>query len=200
MNFIKKKNDYLGFLNSPILYDSDSKVISLSWEDVNNGFEIIYKSLKNINFNKVLVMVRGGMVLSVLIAHKFSINNLDFFHASRNSSDKPHSYSDLKIFKGADIEKGEKVIIVEDIIFKGTSIDAAIRNVLKNKAHIAGICSLFVDELFDKNELRDIDKYKINLISAYKCKNLKWIRFPWEKAIDDEKPGKILPDQNNKLK
>jgi len=178
-------------INKPKLYDSYSTTLAPSWGQIELGSRDIIRNLRNIDFNKLVVVVRGGMVLSIIISHHFGVKEMAFFHASRNSSDLPHSYSTLKIHKHAEVKKGDKVLIVEDIVYQGRSINAAIKNVLDAKATVAAVCSLFMDENFGTEYLKKLGTYRMKYISSYRCKNLKWIRFPWENKIAGEEIGQI---------
>ena len=178
-------------INRPQLYDADSPTLAPTWNQIEIGAERIVAKIRGTKFNKILVVVRGGMVLSIIISHRFHIKKMCFFQGSRNLSDKPHSYSKLRIYQQADVNKGDRVLIVEDIVYKGNSIDAVIKNVNKVGGEVAAVCSLFMDQGFQSKYLETVGNEKIPYITAFKCKNLKWIRFPWENKIRGEKNGEI---------
>ena len=177
-------------VNYPKMYDAESEALSPSWDQIQAGAELIINNLSELEFDKIVVVVRGGMVLSIIISHRLGIKNIDFYQVSRNSSDKPRSYSSVKIKKYPVIKKGEKILVVEDIVYKGESINSLIKKINTLGASTVAVCSLFMDEGFESDYLNKVGDNKINYIAAYKCRADKWIRFPWENKIKGEKIGK----------
>lgn len=80
------------------------------------------------------------------------------------------------------------MIIVEDIIFEGATVLAAIAHVRRRGAEVMAVCALVVDEKFVREGALP---HGVPLLAAYWCDHLKWIRFPWEQPLRGELPIKI---------
>lgn len=169
-----------------------SKVICLSWDDILDGVLRSIESLDASSFDEILVMARGGMVPAAIISHHTVKRDLSFYQGKRTASNTPHDYCDfVETAMSSKIKKGKRYLIVEDIIFKGVTIDGAIAKIKKGGATLAGICSVVIDEEFDVASTNS----GVSLYVAFICPHLKWIRFPWEKRVKGEKELRL--DEKN---
>ncbi|MFA6422895.1 MAG: phosphoribosyltransferase family protein [Patescibacteria group bacterium] len=172
------------FANKPKLMSNKSKVICLSWDNIFNGVLKSIESLDASSFDEILVMARGGMVPAAIISHHTVKRDLSFYQGKRTASNTPHDYCEfVETGMSSKIKKGKRYLIVEDIIFKGVTIDGAIAKIKKGGSTLTGICSIVIDEKFDMSS----SNYGVSLYVAFICPHLKWIRFPWEKRVKGEK-------------
>ena len=129
------------------------------------------------------------MVPATMLSHRLKIRKLVFYQGIKTRSNKPHDYGDFYCDSLPKIISGCKYLIVEDIIFEGDTVNSAVNYIKKSGGICIGVCSLVIDE-----NLRIIPAGSTNstpLICAYQCENLKWIRFPWELKIKNEKSPRI---------
>ena len=163
-----------------------ARVLSYSWQLLEKDVKTIARQIKkNHKFDTLLVMVRGGMVPAIMLTHLLGRKDLAFFQVHRALSNNPHDWGDFQIKNIPPIRRGEKFLLVEDIIFTGKTLNKVIDYILSQGGKITAIASLVADEKFLKSEA---EKYpKINLICPHFCRHQQWIRFPWENKIRGEK-------------
>ncbi|TSC95376.1 MAG: hypothetical protein Athens101410_626 [Parcubacteria group bacterium Athens1014_10] len=162
------------------------KYLALDWKHIERAVQIFKEKInkKSLHFDKMLVLVRGGMVPASMLSFLINKREMDFFQGAKTNSNKPHDYQKFLVKLLPKIEKGKKYLIVEDIIFEGDTVYNAIQYVKSKQSEVIGACSIVVDEMFLK---RYNSKHQnVSLICAYQCENLKWIRFPWENKIKNE--------------
>lgn len=162
------------------------KYLVLDWKHIENAVQIFKRKInkKFLHFDKMLVLVRGGMVPAIMLSFAINEREMDFFQGAKTNSNKPHDYQKFSVKLLPKIEKDKKYLIVEDIIFEGDTVYSAIQYVKSKQSEVIGVCSIVVDEMFLE---RYNTKYQsVPLICAYQCENLKWMRFPWENKIKNE--------------
>lgn len=167
------------------------KVIFLPWTAVDASvkrFKVHLRKMDATSADSLVALVRGGLVLSVCLSHAIGVRTVKGFQAMKTASDNPHDYKKISIMQAVKVKAGEKVIIVEDIIFEGATVSAAIEHVWKKGAKVVAVCALIVDKKFMRKGRLPHD---VPLLAAYWCDHLKWIRFPWEQSLRGEKIPKI---------
>jgi len=175
-------------LNRPAkLRDSKSKVTALDWSFLERAILLFEKQIKNnrIKADYLLVMVRGGMIPAAMLSHYLKIREMEFYQVLRTVSDKPHDYGTPTPRHLPKIISGKRYLIVEDIIFKGETLNEGLKFIKAKGGRVAAVVSLLADEEFFKS--KNFQVYQDKLICAYECRHKNWIRFPWEKKIKGEK-------------
>jgi hypothetical protein len=175
-------------LNKPTkIKISGAKVTALGWPYLEKAIDLFEREImKNkIDADGILVMVRGGMIPAVMLSHRLKMREMDFYQAIRTASDDPHDYGKFIAQHKPKITAGKKYLVIEDIIFKGETLNAGLKFIKSKGGKISAVASLLADEKYFTS-----DNFKINdskLICAYQCEHKNWIRFPWESKVKGEK-------------
>lgn len=169
----------------------DSEYLALNWKHIDQAVSIWVNAIQTLpEFDTILVMVRGGLIPATVLSHRLKVRQMKFFQGRRTASDVPHDYCSFSIISLPDIREKERVLIVEDIVYRGETIAKAIEYVKSTGGAIAAICTLVLDEEYE-DKLKNSD---LLLIPAYQCTAGKWIRFPWEKPLQDEIVPEVIND------
>jgi orotate phosphoribosyltransferase len=174
-------------INKPnkIVVDQINNIIHLDWQAIEVAVGLFHKKIEKISpFDSLLVLVRGAMVPAAMLSHSLNNRNMKFYQGVKTNSNKPHDYGKFRSLLLPKLMPGERLLIVEDIIFEGDTVNNAIDYVIKCGCVCVGVCSIVIDE--NLKNLPAIKRNSVPLIGAYECENLKWIRFPWEIKIDNE--------------
>jgi uncharacterized protein len=162
------------------------KYIAFQWSHVERAVEVWASELSHLaDFDTILPIARGGLVPAVLLSHLVKKRSFSFFQGTRTNSDAPHDYCPLSLTVPPHVNRFEKFLIVEDIIFKGDTTQGAIDYIQDHAGLVVAVCTLVVDEQFQKNDSAKHSD-EIPMIAVYKCPKDKWIRFPWEHRISEE--------------
>lgn len=163
----------------------------LTWNHIEQGINILQEKISDLyHFDCILAVARGGLIPAVFLSHRSDCRKMLFFQGIRTNTNNPHDYCDTTVTLLPEISPGQRVLIVEDIIYKGETIKLAVEHVQNNGGTVVAVCSLVIDENFEeRGNLKNLP-----IISAFKCAGEKWIRFPWEQPID----GEIIPYYQNK--
>jgi adenine/guanine phosphoribosyltransferase-like PRPP-binding protein len=158
--------------------------IKLNWSHIEKAIIMWSAVLSNKKFDSLLVMVRGGMVPAVMLSHRMSCRKLRFFQGMRTATNKPRDYCDLTLINLPEIKNNERIVIIEDIVYKGDTTHAAINYIKEKGAKVVCVCTLVVDE--DYNKLAHPETPRLPLYTGYICPSEAWVRFPWEQPIKGE--------------
>ena len=133
---------------------------------------------KNISYDAILAIGKGGLVPGVALAHRLNIKKFYVINAKINKKNIPYSKKQKPKFEKFDFKtiKGKKILIVDDIAGSGKTLEALVEKLKRNKIKNYHI---FVVIKFD-GDYRPPD----NLPITYYGKVSKdWVIFPWEKGI-----------------
>ena len=125
----------------------------------------------------LLGVARGGLPLLVAVSHKLGKRNISIIQLQMNNSDKKYDYGKVKYISSMINEDVKKVIVFEDIIYKGQSSNYAVDILKERGKEVIGIYTIAVDEGLKEIEI-DKDR-EINYV--YEIKRDCWIYFLWEK-------------------
>ncbi|MBS7020478.1 MAG: hypothetical protein KH135_01210 [Firmicutes bacterium] len=131
---------------------------------------------ENISIDTLVPVLRGGMVLSMILQKNMEQVDTSCIHIKRSESNEVNASFGSPNFYGITNEHaitGKRILIVEDIIDSGKSLDFVIQKI--KEYHPAKI---YVATLYNFNQ----DKYQ-TVFSGKKEKPL-WIVFPWEHAYE----------------
>jgi xanthine phosphoribosyltransferase len=175
------------FVNKPESLKSRHKILSLPWSFVDRAALLVHEQIKQLDVNKILIIARGGAILGVKLSHMLNNRNVCYLQMEKTNSNTPHDYGKIKIKNYPKLTKKDKILIVEDIIYKGDSISKAVSFVKSKNAKVIAVSTLIVDELYLAQPNLLFANSKIPIYSAYFCESNQWIRFPWEVSIKGER-------------
>ena len=159
----------------------EKETIELSWNKFEELSQIIVNDIiaNDFHLNHICLLgtARGALPLLTYVSHQTEIRDLSIIQLKMTNSDKPFDYGNVSILLKAIRDDYDKFIILEDIVYKGKTIQRVQEELRKDKKEIIAIYSLIIDEAY-KN---DFIKNKVK--SASILKQNKWVKFPWEKKI-----------------
>lgn len=152
--------------------------LEITWEIFEQQSNIIIQDIKKRFFNQkvcLLGVARGALPLLTYISHQTGIRDISIIQLKMTNSDQPFDYGNVSILLQAIRDDYQKFIILEDIIYKGKTVERVFRELMKKNKQVLAIYSLIIDEKFQNN----IIDAKVN--STLLLKSDKWVKFPWEK-------------------
>ncbi len=90
---------------------------------------IIADHFENEKIDIVISPAIGGIVIGTDVGRQLGLKTI--FTERKDGT--------MKLRRGFEIEKGERILIVEDVLTTGGSINEVVEIVKKNKAHVAGV-------------------------------------------------------------
>jgi hypoxanthine phosphoribosyltransferase len=155
------------------------KLYDLSWDMFEKLSEIISKDIISNNYHSkkicLLGAARGGLPLLTYISHHTGIRDISVVQLQMTQSDTPFDYGEVSVMLKAIREDYDMFIVLEDIIYKGKTIEQ-IQNLLGSCAKkTLAIYSLVIDEQYQNVKI----KQEVKAVALLK-ENI-WVRFPWEK-------------------
>lgn len=147
--------------------------IKLTWKDIEDTVDILAKELSDKKFDAVISIGRGGMIPARLIAEKLDIHTAFIIDAKAyNENDELCNVeiTDLELPNNI-----HNVLVIDDCIFTGTTLDAVTKKILKNEQII-----YVVNAFLYKN--KNVSNIMYDYIYAKEYDgNTTWLVFPWEK-------------------
>ena len=126
----------------------------------------------------LLGVARGGLPMLATLSHLLDIREVSMIQLQMSDSDECHTYGDVRIISETILDKYDKFIILEDIIFKGLSSGEVV-NILKRKnKKVVDLYSLIIDEGFLDIQFPHTD---IDINYVYTIDKDDWVYFYWEK-------------------
>lgn len=167
---IKSKNKIVKFD-----YDLYIKAVEVICSDIIKNYDI-----KNEKIG-ILGMARGGLPLLVSVSHGIGIREVSSIQLQMSNSDNCHDYGEVRIINECINDNIEKFILLEDIIYKGKTTNAAIEILKNRKKEILCVYSLVMDEGFKNIEISNND---IDIKYVYEINEDDWVYFLWEENIN----------------
>lgn len=146
-------NSYMYIISDQILFDEHS--ISLKVKELAQKISSDYENENNL---LLICILKGSYIFTADLSRKLDIDHdIDFMATSSYREDtKPQ---ELKIIKDIELEiKGRHILIVEDIIDSGQTIEKVVEILKARKPESIEICSL----------LNKPDKSKVDIHIKYK--------------------------------
>ena len=148
---------------------------NVSWDDIVKLSDKIVNEInvRNLQVDTLVPVLRGGLPLSLLITNRLKNVETSCIQIKRSISNGTNADFGESTFLGITNSNqivNKNILICEDIIDKGDSLDLAIKEIKKYNPKSITIATLFN---FNKNT------YK-NAISGVKMREYYWIKFPWE--------------------
>ena len=166
-NYAKLIRDIPDFPKKGVIFKDITTLIK-NGKAFNEVIDIFYKKVKNKKIDLVLAIESRGFIFGGALANKLKVG----FAPVRKPGKLPwateqESYSleygqdTLQIHKDA-IKKGQKVLIVDDLLATGGTLQASCRLVEKLGGKVAGIIVLIeLSFLKGKDKLKDYDFYSL---------------------------------------
>lgn len=156
-------------------------VVNIEWNDVLELSSNILRQIKeqNLQIDTIVPVIRGGVPLALLLGYNLENTKTSTIHIRRSLSNTENSdFADSKLLGITNEEDitGKTILITEDIIDYGLSLDCAIENLEKLNPK-----KIYVATLYNFNH----GKYN-DVICGKKMDQQTWIVFPWERKLDQE--------------
>jgi len=170
--------------NEKKLLESNAKIVKFDYEHYIDACKRIADDIKsnyNLNDNFELIgMARGGLPMLVTLSHMLGIRKISMIQTQMSNSDNCHDYGEFRYISDNISTDNTKCILLEDIIYKGTTTNGVI-DILKEKGkEILAVYSLIIDEEFKNIEIPNRD---IDIRYAYEINADDWVYFYWETDI-----------------
>jgi|TARA_B110000908_G_C10256827_1_gene456170 hypoxanthine phosphoribosyltransferase len=146
--------------------------IKLTWEDVDFITNIVSESIskKNIKFDTIVALGRGGLIPGAILSYKLDVKNLQ--NLGINTRQEDGQYVETLIYQRPTITGN--VLVVDDINDSGKTFEA-VNSLIKSEYPDIGellYCSLTTRYNTNFNE---------NNISGKIINTSDWLVFPWDK-------------------
>ena len=146
--------------------------IKLTWDDVDFITNIVSESIskKNIKFDTIVALGRGGLIPGAILSYKLDIKNLQ--NLGINTRHRMDQHSETLVYQRPTITGN--VLVVDDINDSGRTFEA-VNSLIKSEYPDIGellYCSLTTRYNTNFNE---------NTISGKIINTSDWLVFPWDK-------------------
>lgn len=180
MNLENLLHEKLISKNKEVFFDYDMywKAITAICENIKKNYDLTKENIG------IVGMARGALPMLVSVSHELGIRTVSTIQLKMSNSDNCHDYGKVKVLNECISDEFDKFILLEDIIYKGQTTNAAI-NVLKQKGKdVLAVYSLVVDEGAKKIQIENED---VKIKYAYEITADDWVYFLWEQNIKKEK-------------
>lgn len=126
-------------------------------------------------------MARGALPLLTSISHELGIREISIIQFQMSNSDNMHDYGKVRLINEMISDNYDNFILLEDIIYKGNTTDAAITYLKSKNKKVVGVYSLIADEGFKDITIKN-NNVEINY--AYDLSKDDWVYFYWECNIN----------------
>ena len=146
--------------------------IKLTWDDVDFIANMVAESIskKNIKFDTIVALGRGGLIPGAMLSYKLGIKNLQ--NLGINTRQEGGQYVETSVYQRPTITGN--VLVVDDINDSGKTFEA-VNSLIKSEYPDIGellYCSLTTRYNTNFNE---------NTISGKIINTSDWLVFPWDK-------------------
>ena len=146
--------------------------IKLTWDDVDFIANMVAESIskKNIKFDTIVALGRGGLIPGAILSYKLDIKNLQ--NLGINTRHRVDQHSETLVYQRPTITGN--VLVVDDINDSGKTFEA-VNSLIKSEYPDIGellYCSLTTRYNTNFNE---------NTISGKIINTSDWLVFPWDK-------------------
>ena len=166
---------------------SNNKTIKFNYEQYIDACKIMAKDIqKNYNLKEddieLIGLARGGLPMLVTLSHMLGIRRISMIQTQMSNSDNCHDYGEFRYISDNIDNSKKKCILLEDIIYKGTTTKGVVDILKEREKDVVGVYSLIIDKGFKKIDIPNLDiKY------TYEIEEDEWVYFFWETDIRDIK-------------
>lgn len=168
--------------------ESKNKIVKFDYEHYINACKKMAEEIKaNYEINddiELIGMARGGLPMLVTLSHMLGIRQISIIQTQMSNSDNCHDYGKFRYMSDNISKDKTKCILLEDIIYKGTTTNGVIDILKEKNKEILGVYSLIIDEGFKDIEIKNND---IEIKYVYEIKADDWVYFFWEIDIREIK-------------
>lgn len=161
--------------NKIVLFDYDHYIDACykMAEDIKSKYDLSNEDIELIG------MARGGLPMLVTLSHLLGIRKVSMIQTQMSNSDKCHDYGEFRYMSDNIDNSKKKCILLEDIIYKGTTTKG-ILDILENRGkEVLGVYSLIIDKGFKRINKCD----HIDIMYTYEIEEDDWVYFYWETDI-----------------
>ena len=153
----------------------------ISWKEITDIINYMGSNIEKTYKPEIIIsIVRGGMIPSVILAHKLNVRNVENIKSIETLNDEINAIKQEPIIDtniNLSNIKGKKVLIVDDILGSGATIKKIKEEVKKWKSKEIRTAICIVNE--ENWEKSNTNNYKDEI--EYIGKSVRgWVVFPWE--------------------
>ena len=178
-----------GLLKEKQLLSSKEKVVKFDYVHYIDACKVMAEEIKkNYDLEKddieLIGMARGGLPMLVTLSHMLGVRRVSMIQTQMSNSDNCHDYGKFR-YMSENIDKSKKkCILLEDIIYKGTTTNGVIDILKERGKEIVGVYSLIIDKGFKNIE---ISNNEVTIKYVYEINEDDWVYFFWETDLRDIK-------------
>ncbi len=168
--------------------ESHHKIVKFDYEHYIDACKIMAEEIKQ-NYTidedtELIGMARGGLPMLVTLSHLLNIRKVSMIQTQMSNSDNCHDYGKFRYMSDNIDDTKTKCILLEDIIYKGTTTNGVI-DILKQRGKtILGVYSLIIDKGFKKIKITNDD---VDIKYTYEIPEDDWVYFFWETDLREIK-------------
>lgn len=175
-----------GLLSENQILLSKNKIVKFDYEHYIDACKIMANEIKkNYNLNddiELIGMARGGLPMLVTLSHMLGIRKVSMIQTQMSNSDNCHDYGKFRYVSDNIDNNKRKCILLEDIIYKGTTTNGVIDILKEKNKEIIGVYSLIIDKGFKKIDITNND---VDIKYVYEINEDDWVYFFWETDLRD---------------
>lgn len=168
--------------------ESKNKIVKFDYEHYIDACKKMAEEIKaNYEINddvELIGMARGGLPMLVTLSHMLGIRQISMIQTQMSNSDNRHDYGKFRYMSDNISKDKTKCILLEDIIYKGTTTNGVIDILKEKNKEILGVYSLIIDDGFKDIEIKNND---IEIKYVYEINADDWVYFFWETDIREIK-------------
>ena len=168
--------------------ESKNKIVKFDYEHYIDACKKMAEEIKaNYEINddiELIGMARGGLPMLVTLSHMLGIRQISMIQTQMSNSDNCHDYGKFRYMSDNISKNKTKCILLEDIIYKGTTTNGVIDILKEKNKEILGVYSLIIDDGFKDIEIKNND---IEIKYVYEINADDWVYFFWETDIREIK-------------
>ena len=168
--------------------ESKNKIVKFDYEHYIDACKKMAEEIKaNYDLNddvELIGMARGGLPMLVTLSHMLGIRQISMIQTQMSNSDNCHDYGKFRYMSDNISKDKTKCILLEDIIYKGTTTNGVIDILKEKNKEILGVYSLIIDAGFKDIEIKNND---IEIKYVYEINADDWVYFFWETDIREIK-------------
>ncbi len=153
-------------------------ILKLTWDNIDFLTQCLTEQIKNKNmqFDCVLALGRGGLIPGACLSYKLGIKNLHNLGISTRLDDG--KYIDTLVYQRpgpGSINNKSKVLVVDDINDSGRTF-TAVKSILLSDYNIDNDNVVYASLI-----TRAGSEFNTNIISGNTLHTTRWLQFPWDK-------------------
>lgn len=179
----------IGLLKEKQTLLSKDKIVKFDYENYIDACKIMAEEIKN-NYDlenddiELIGIARGGLPMLVTLSHMLGIRRVSIIQTKMSNSDNCHDYGKFRYISDNIDNSKKKCILLEDIIYKGTTTNGVIDILKERGKEVVGVYSLIIDKGFKNIEILN-SEFAIKYV--YEINENDWVYFFWETDLRDIK-------------